>query len=75
MHPERRATLPWPLGSVNDVVGNEEYQQDAAERNITTVQPRIGDEFGQYMQEQDELVGELIQYFVEGGFMDAGTGG
>ena len=55
-------------------VANEEYQQAAAERNITTVEPKIGDEFAQYMREQDELVGKLLQYFVEGGFMDAPAG-
>lgn len=55
-------------------VENEEYQQAAAERNVTTVRPRIGKEFGQLMQEQDELVEELVQYFVEGGFIEAASG-
>lgn len=54
---------------------NEEYLQDASERNLTTVRPRVGDEFGEYMKEQDELVGELVQYFIEGGFIEAGSGG
>ncbi len=53
---------------------NEEYQQAAVERNITIVPPRVGEEFAQIMQEQDELVDELLQYFIEGGFIEAAGG-
>lgn len=52
-------------------VEDEAYQEAARERNITIVRPRIGEEFGQIMQEQDELVEELLQYFIEGGFIEA----
>lgn len=53
-------------------VEDEEYQQAAVERNITIVRPRVGEEFGQIMQEQDDLVEDLLQYFIEGGFIEAG---
>jgi tripartite-type tricarboxylate transporter receptor subunit TctC len=50
---------------------NEEYQQAAIERNITIVRPRVGAEFGEIMEEQDDLVEGLLEYFIEGGFIDA----
>lgn len=46
-----------------------QYLQDAKKRNITVVEPRIGDAFGKVMQEQQDLVGILMQYFVKGGYI------
>lgn len=49
---------------------DDKYQSEARERNITIVEPAIGDEFGDIMREQDETVDELLTYFVEGGYID-----
>lgn len=49
---------------------NPEYQQEAKERNITIVEPRIGEEFGSVMEKQQEVVGRLLRYFEEGGYLE-----
>lgn len=49
----------------------EEFKAEARKRNITLVRPRIGEEFGQLMQNQEAQVGELLDYFVQGGYIDA----
>lgn len=46
-----------------------EYQEAAKKRNITIVDPMIGDEFAAYMKEQDELASSLLDQFVEGGYI------
>lgn len=48
---------------------NEDYQTDARERNITMVDPRIGDAFGDVMENQQTLVSDLLEYFDEGGYL------
>lgn len=45
------------------------YQEAALKRNITIVEPMIGDAFGAYMKEQDELTSKLLDLFVKGGYI------
>jgi tripartite-type tricarboxylate transporter receptor subunit TctC len=45
------------------------YLESAKKRNITVVQPRIGEAFGKVMEQQQALVGDLIQYFIKGGYV------
>lgn len=52
-----------------DAFNNEDYQSDARERNITMVEPRIGDAFGDVMENQENLVSDLLGYFEEGGYL------
>lgn len=49
---------------------DKDYQEQARERNITLVEPAIGEDFGDIMREQDETVGELLQYFIDGGYIE-----
>lgn len=46
-----------------------EYQAAAKERNITIVDPLVGDAFGDFMKEQQSLVGDLLDLFVQGGYI------
>jgi tripartite-type tricarboxylate transporter receptor subunit TctC len=46
-----------------------DYLENAKKRNITVVEPQIGERFGKTMKEQQALVGDLIQYFVKGGYI------
>ena len=46
-----------------------EYQEAAKKRNITIVDPLVGDEFGAYMKEQDELTSSLLELFIKGGYI------
>lgn len=46
-----------------------EYIDGAKKRNITLVEPRIGEEFGDIMQQQQALVGDLIEFFKRGGYI------
>jgi len=48
---------------------NAEYLEAAKKRNITVVEPQIGERFGKTMKEQQELVGDLLEYFVKGGYI------
>jgi tripartite-type tricarboxylate transporter receptor subunit TctC len=50
-------------------VNDPEYKAVALKRNITIVDPMIGDDFGAYMKAQDALVAELIQLFIKGGYI------
>ena len=50
-------------------VNDPEYQKAALKRNITIVDPLVGDAFGTYMKEQDKLVGDLLELFVKGGYI------
>lgn len=45
------------------------YQEAALKRNITIVDPMVGDAFGAYMKEQDELTSSLLELFVKGGYI------
>lgn len=49
---------------------NLEYQAAARERGITLVEPRIGSDWGKIMRDQHELVQTLLEYFVEGGYIE-----
>ena len=46
-----------------------EYVDGAKKRNITLVDPRIGDDFGKIMQHNQALVTDLIEYFIKGGYI------
>jgi hypothetical protein len=46
-----------------------DYLANAKKRNITVVEPQIGERFGKTMKEQQALVGDLIQYFIKGGYI------
>jgi len=50
-------------------VNDPEYKDVALKRNITIVDPLIGDDFGAYMKEQDDLVAKLLQLFIKGGYI------
>ena len=50
-------------------VNDPAYQEAALKRNITIVDPLIGDAFGAYMKEQDKLVADLLDLFVKGGYI------
>lgn len=47
-----------------------EYKKAALDRNITIVEPKIGEEFGALMQREGETVDRLLQYFIEGGYIE-----
>lgn len=46
-----------------------EYQKEAKKRNITIVEPRVGDEFTKLMEENEQNTQELLQLFIDGGFI------
>lgn len=50
-------------------VNDPEYKKAALKRNITIVEPMVGDAFGGYMKEQDDLTSKLIDLFVKGGYI------
>lgn len=50
-------------------VNDPEYQAAALKRNITIVDPLIGDAFGAYMKEQEELAQSLLELFVKAGYI------
>nr|WP_163501973.1 tripartite tricarboxylate transporter substrate binding protein [Halomonas socia] len=52
------------------VFNNPTYKEDARARNMTLVEPRIGEAFGEDMAEQDNNVNMLLQYFEEGGYLE-----
>jgi len=56
--------------ALRQAFADEDYQQQARERNITLVEPAIGEEFGDIMREQDQIVGDLLQYFIDGGYIE-----
>jgi len=45
------------------------FIEEANKRNLALVEPLIGDEFGAYMEEQNELAQRLITYFERGGYL------
>lgn len=49
---------------------NPEFIADAKKRNITLVEPRIGEAFGKVLREQQDLVAKLLTYFEEGGYLN-----
>ena len=77
------STRGWaaPAGTPEDLVelyraafeqafNDEDYKAEARERNVTIVEPRIGQEFGQIMQQEQKNAEELLPLFVEGGFIE-----
>jgi tripartite-type tricarboxylate transporter receptor subunit TctC len=53
-----------------DITFNDEkFKKDAMERNITIVKPRIGDDFTKLMQENEKNTQDLLQLFIDGGFI------
>lgn len=52
------------------VFNNPSYKEDARARNMTLVEPRIGEAFGEVMSEQEESVNTLLKYFEEGGYLE-----
>lgn len=56
--------------ALEQVFNNPTYRKDARERNITLVEPRIGEAFGEVMAEQQKNVSTLLKYFEEGGYVE-----
>ncbi|MBC8158301.1 MAG: tripartite tricarboxylate transporter substrate binding protein [Alphaproteobacteria bacterium] len=50
-------------------VNDPEYKKAALKRNITIVDPLVGDDFGGFMKDQQALVGDLLDLFVKGGYI------
>lgn len=50
-------------------MNDPEFIEEAKERNLALVDPLIGDQFGAYMQEQNDLAQRLITYFERGGYL------
>lgn len=48
---------------------DEKFQSEAKERNITIVKPRVGDEFTKLMEENEDITQDLLQLFIDGGFI------
>ncbi len=69
-----------PSGTPDDLVAiyreafgmafnNETYKAEARKRNITIVDPVIGEAFGDLMKEQQAIAQDLLQLFIDGGFI------
>lgn len=53
-----------------DITFNDaEFQKEAKKRNITIVEPRVGDEFTKLMEENEQNTQDLLQLFIDGGFI------
>ena len=53
-----------------DITFNDaDFQKEAKKRNITIVEPRVGDEFTKLMEENEQNTQELLQLFIDGGFI------
>jgi len=48
---------------------DEAFQNEAKERNITIVTPRVGDDFTKLMEENERITQDLLQLFIDGGFI------
>lgn len=48
---------------------DEAFQGEAKKRNITIVKPRVGDEFATLMEENERMTQDLLQLFIDGGFI------
>lgn len=48
---------------------NEEYMAEARKRNITIVEPVIGDAFTKVMEKNQEIAQDLLQLFIDGGYI------
>lgn len=56
--------------AMSQTFADPEFVEEAKERSITLVRPRTSEEFGTIMQEQQDVVGSLIEVFREGGYLD-----
>jgi tripartite-type tricarboxylate transporter receptor subunit TctC len=53
-----------------DLTFNDEaYKKEAKKRNITIVTPRVGDDFTKIMEENEKNTQDLLQLFIDGGFI------
>ena len=48
---------------------NEKYMAEARKRNITIVEPVVGDAFTKVMEKNQEIAQELLQLFIDGGYI------
>jgi tripartite-type tricarboxylate transporter receptor subunit TctC len=48
---------------------NPKWQEDAKKRNVTLVEPKVGDEFGAIMKRTSDDVDRLLEYFKQGGYL------
>lgn len=48
---------------------DEAFQNEAKKRNITIVKPKVGDEFAKLMEENERITQDLLQLFIDGGFI------
>lgn len=46
------------------------YQEEAKTRKLTLVKPKVGDDFGEIMQETQDSVQTLLKYFKQAGYLD-----
>ena len=69
-----------PAGTPEDLVaayraafdkafGNEDFKAEARERNITIVDPTVGEKFGELMASEQQTADDLMPLFVKGGFI------
>jgi tripartite-type tricarboxylate transporter receptor subunit TctC len=49
---------------------NPDYQAEAKKRKLTLVTPKVGEEFGEIMQDTQNSVQDLLEYFKQGGYLD-----
>ncbi len=53
-----------------EIASNDpKYQEEAKNRKLTLVTPKIGDEFGQIMADTQSSVDSLLKYFEQGGYL------
>jgi tripartite-type tricarboxylate transporter receptor subunit TctC len=48
---------------------NPEYIKEAKNRGLTLIEPRIGGDFAKMIEDEEESVVELLDFFVEGGYL------
>ncbi|KKL98762.1 hypothetical protein LCGC14_1821200, partial [marine sediment metagenome] len=54
----------------DQIFADEAFIAEARGKNITTAKPRVGDAFGEMMQQQEQTAVELLPLFKEGGFIN-----
>lgn len=54
--------------AMEQVYNDPAFIEEMRSKNMTTVEPRVGDAFGALMVEQGELASDLLPLFKEGGF-------
>jgi len=48
---------------------NPKWKEDAQKRNVTLVEPKVGEEFGEIMKRTSDDVDRLLEYFKQGGYL------